>query len=284
MASFSVSTIARVYRITGPQSVERLEPLLTSFESIGPWHKADQAEYDLQLDFVWETTCEMTWREKHNAARILNKLHNTHILESKSNLAFLQRLISRPMIETYVAASSSHVLRWAQRRWTRPEMMTGALQSATKYEEDWWVVKASNGNGGKDIWFMTTENFDEMCTELPQNTEYVIQKYVKNPMLYHGKKKFHFRCYSTIHADGSAMVYEKAFILTAGFDYDTDTLDPCKHITNLSVNKRFANHPGQIPCHVSVDYPAVNQHILLIVSLHDFIHAIIYSGFGTVIR
>jgi hypothetical protein len=61
-----------------------------------------------------------------------------------------------------------------------------------------------------------------------------------------------------MHANGSARVYEKGFVLTAGFDYDTSDLDIRKHITNLSVNKRLPGHPGQISCHISKEYPCVS--------------------------
>lgn len=55
----------------------------------------------------------------------------------------------------------------------------------------------------------------------------------------------------------SALVYQKAFILTAGMDFNYSDQDPRRHVTNLSVNKRFANHPGQIPCDLIQEYPQV---------------------------
>ena len=75
-------------------------------------------------------------------------------------------------------------------------------------------------------------------------------------MLFRGKK-FHFRCYSTISATGMAMVYQKAFILSASLDFDYNDDDVRKHVTNLSVNKRFVGHPGQVPCHLPEEYPEV---------------------------
>ena len=33
---------------------------------------------------------------------------------------------------------------------------------------DWWVVKASAGNGGKDIWVMARHNFNTVLAELPK--------------------------------------------------------------------------------------------------------------------
>ena len=94
--------VKRWYRITGKQSIERLEPLLHNrFTHLGPWGSVDEGSQqdsdgeDKCLDLVWETTCEQTWRTRHNLATVLNRLHNTQILEDKSNLAFLQQKISR---------------------------------------------------------------------------------------------------------------------------------------------------------------------------------------------
>ena len=48
------------YRITGPQSIERLEPLLSSLSSSLIWKPIDDS--DNTISFVWETTCEKNWR------------------------------------------------------------------------------------------------------------------------------------------------------------------------------------------------------------------------------
>eukprot|EP01034_Spumella_vulgaris_P021945 gene21945-28025_t len=61
--------------------------------------------------------------------------------------------------------------------------------------------------------------------------------------------------------DMSALVYQKAFVLTAGLDFDYADEDQRKHVTNLSVNKRFANHPGQIPVDLVQTYPEIYRKI-----------------------
>ncbi len=65
--------------------------------------------------------------------------------------------------------------------------------------------------------------------------------------------------------DFRGFVYEKAFILTSGIKYEvpstSDALvadDMRRYITNLSVNKHFTGHPGQIPCHLTQEYPIVS--------------------------
>lgn len=239
-----------LYRITGKQSIERLDPLVANVvTNCSAWNK--DVDLNRPLDFVWETTCEKELREYHNVAKVTNKLHNSQIIESKSSLAYLQLLVDYPMLETRVAYSSAEVEAWAKKRWP----MEAVPQCETE-DRDWWVVKASKGNGGRDVWVFNRSNHEKVVTELPANEEYVIQRYVNNPLLFRGKK-FHFRCYSVMTAGGAALVYRNAFILSAGLDFDYKDDDMRKHVTNLSVNKRFAGHPGQVPCNLQTEYPEV---------------------------
>ena len=88
-------------------------------------------------------------------------------------------------------------------------------------------------------------------------------------MLWRGKK-FHFRCYSLLQADMSTFIYQKAYILSAGLDYDINDEDSRKHISNLSVNKRIPGHPGQVPCDLLLEFPEVRRTILYYTVLLHF--------------
>jgi hypothetical protein len=55
----------------------------------------------------------------------------------------------------------------------------------------------------------------------------------------------------------SAYVYQKAYILTAGEDYDPTAQSLNVHITNLSINKHYDNHPGQVPINLASEAPQV---------------------------
>lgn len=248
MSVFCAETVPKVYRITGPQSIERLEPLVARLDD-GSWRAFD-ASNDGIVDLVWETTCEKTMKCYHDTAKVLNKLHNCQIIESKSNLAYLQRRMKRATLTTYIALGAKGVERFCQ-RWL--------VESDSN---DWWAVKVSNGNGGRDVWIMNSNNYKGVLNELPEHEELVIQKYVQKPLLFRGTKKFHFRCYSVLFATlRDSLLYQNCFILTAGLDFDTQTTDLRKHVTNLSINKRFPNHPGQVPCHLPSEYPSVYAQI-----------------------
>jgi len=82
-----------------------------------------------EFDFIWETTCEKLLRSHQKTTMVVNKLHNCHILESKSNLAFLQLLIKEEnlkipnsalhidLLGTFIALSSKEVLQWFTALW-----------------------------------------------------------------------------------------------------------------------------------------------------------------------
>jgi hypothetical protein len=162
-------------RVTGKQSVERLEPLIASVVPATTFCDATvlRSGKILKLDFVWETTCEKDLKQFHQNATILNRLHNSHIIESKASFAYLQLIIQCPMLETRVAVSAREVAGWAERRWGTPQISDVDENTS---ERDWWVVKASKGNGGRDIWVFNPQNFREVIPQLPVEEEYVIQK------------------------------------------------------------------------------------------------------------
>lgn len=184
-----------VYRITGKQSIERLEPLIYSLFKTNQYSKEKKLIpisyekytqitncYSLdnqhnKIDFVWETTCEKVNKTLHQSAQILNKLHNSSIIESKSYLAFLQLLIpTHNMLETYVAMNAIEVANWISNRWNNNQLYVDDKEQTDRIVEmDWWVVKASKGNGGRDVWILNKQNYSSIIPQLC-NDEYVIQR------------------------------------------------------------------------------------------------------------
>jgi len=263
--------------------VERLEPLI---HKQGTWTRVSHPpSASTSIDFVWETYCEKVWREAHNNAVVLNRLHNSLVLEDKSNFAFLQLRMSCPRLESYIALSRTALLSWCRERYREQQspavtdtdvindMDTSSLSNESYLGEphnwavspqpvgitgEWWAVKASKGNGGKDVWVLHKDNFETLVSSLPKDEEYVMQRYVDRPLLWNGYK-FHFRCYAAMTANQIAYVYEKCFILCAGLQYTAAGAgtDDRVHLTNLSINKALPGHPGQVPCWLSRECPPI---------------------------
>jgi len=228
----------------------------------------------LMLDFVWETTCEKSFKYYHKHSRVLNKLHNSSIIESKASLAYLQLLFNDNdntidsrnhvndhhqhvhVLPTYVASCLSEVKYWASNRWgtittSLPSPSTIASSSSSSIsmqtstsslkiddkttvnnkdcddltismdtnnahfinknvgnddgiiqdddhnhvvddvlkqdhvddedhdddnDYDWWVLKASKSNGGREVWVCNRSNYQKVMNQLIDDDEYIVQK------------------------------------------------------------------------------------------------------------
>jgi hypothetical protein len=67
------------YRITGPHSVARLDPLVLELGGFEKCSEDLDLDSESSLDFVWETYCEKAWKKTHDGAKVLNRLHNTQV-------------------------------------------------------------------------------------------------------------------------------------------------------------------------------------------------------------
>mmetsp|Transcript_30998 Transcript_30998/g.40931 ORF Transcript_30998/g.40931 Transcript_30998/m.40931 type:complete len:430 (+) Transcript_30998:74-1363(+) len=241
----------RLFRITGEASIRRITPVLlkTGKAKAIVWKEAkDQNE---KIDFVWETTVSMIWKDAHREAAVLNRLHNSYILEDKGNMALLQQRMKCQTLETYIMPDRCSVAHWVRKRWA------SGVEKISTIEFDWWMVKASKGNGGADIWVLHQDNYNEVLDKIAEDEELVVQKYIKDPLLYKGRK-FHFRCYTLLSSNMQPYFYEMAYILAATEQYRLqDPSNELIHISNMAVNKHMEGYPGQIPCHLPKEYPEV---------------------------
>lgn len=167
---------AVLYRITGPQSIERLDPLLKSIEGL-KWTRTNGSTSSLH--FVWETSCKKTERNQHAESVVYNRLHNSQIIEDKSNLAFLQVQMAiadaSVVLETYVTRDLAGVANWFGSRWgqlgeeTKDTIRSLSSNPSVSCNGDWWIVKASKGNGGRDVWVVHPDNSSDVLSQLPPN-------------------------------------------------------------------------------------------------------------------
>ena len=69
------------FRLTGPQTVERLTPLMPLIDPSVSWTLIESVPATASggdvIDFVWETYVEKVFKAHHDGARVLNRLHNT---------------------------------------------------------------------------------------------------------------------------------------------------------------------------------------------------------------
>jgi len=216
------------------------------------WRETQNLNDNEKMIFVWETTVTSEWKEAHRDAIILNRLHNSQIFEDKGNMAILQARMNLPVLQTFILNDLESLKRWARQRWKSCEQA-----QSLRVNDDWWIAKASKGNGGADIWVIQQENFEDVLKKLPKSDEFVVQRYICSPLLFKGRK-FHFRCYAILTGNLQPYLYEMAYILAASQQYSLkDPDDELIHISNMAVNKHTKDYPGQIPCCLPKEYPDI---------------------------
>lgn len=111
-----------------------------------------------------------------------------------------------------------------------------SLENAMDKDTSPWIVKLSMGKRGLGVKVLTSKK------EIPNEQEYVAQKYIANPFLVNGRK-FHLRLYLVITnmQPLRALVHKEGLVLFAASNYssETDTYqDLSIHLTNAAVADR----------------------------------------------
>jgi hypothetical protein len=94
-----------------------------------------------------------------------------------------------PTLTTFLALNTYEVEYWANILWCEQCKLDNSKQNRNKNdslftEDDWWAVKASKGNGGRDVWIMNKKNYKQIISQIPTKDEYVIQRFENNLVFY----------------------------------------------------------------------------------------------------
>lgn len=135
------------------------------------------------------------------------------ILEDKANMAFLQLRMHTPTLDTIIGPNADSVVQWCLDRWTTAMIQPQATQRSNEecnqfqtmnlsaesflsephqwsipFQDmsdedisamdltDWWALKASKGNGGKDVWVINRHNYASVLAAVPPKDEYILQR------------------------------------------------------------------------------------------------------------
>jgi hypothetical protein len=79
-----------------------------------------------------------------------------------------------PVLETYIADNINDVKFWLESRWKISS--NNSFIDNIEYENDWWTVKASKGNGGRDVWIINKSNYEVILKQISNTEQYVLQK------------------------------------------------------------------------------------------------------------
>lgn len=61
-------------------------------------------------------------------------------------------------------------------KWSIPFKDFSEADLAAMDLSDWWALKASKGNGGRDVWVVNRHNYDKVLATVPLKDEYILQR------------------------------------------------------------------------------------------------------------
>lgn len=111
-----------------------------------------------------------------------------------------------------------------------------------KYSSWVWILKPSIANKGVDISVLKSwDKILDVLESTPDMREWVLQKYITNPLLFDGYK-FHLRVYVLCVGALRVFVYNNILMLLAAHRYEPDDLDDIyKHLTNTARSSETIN-------------------------------------------
>ncbi|KAK9814231.1 hypothetical protein WJX72_002606 [[Myrmecia] bisecta] len=106
-----------------------------------------------------------------------------------------------------------------------------------------WIVKPSGRNRGNGIEVMDSlEAVEKHLKNARNGSQWVVQKYIENPMLV-GGRKFDIRAYALMTPEGKILMYNNSYVRTSSTPFSLDNLaDRSVHLTNDAVQKHIDNY------------------------------------------
>ena len=120
------------------------------------------------------------------------------------------------------------------------------------FNDNIWIIKPANSFARKGITILKKyDSLLEWINKFPKFNDWIIQKYVDNPLLFN-KKKFHIRFYCLAIKDKDifkAYMYKDGFFYLSNLPYDKNDLNLDRHLT------------GAKYCFVHQIYPDLKNYI-----------------------
>ena len=89
--------------------------------------------------------------------------------------------------------------------------------------------------------FRSLSNITHFLSMKPHNSQWVVQKYVEKPLLYH-KRKFDIRVWVLITQKNEVFFYKHGYMRTSSSSYDTKEQNNYVHLTNNCLQQHGDNY------------------------------------------
>jgi len=114
-------------------------------------------------------------------------------------------------------------------------------------EQNLWLLKPANMNQGRGIEII--RNIRELRASMsakPAHSQWVLQKYIEKPMLYH-ERKFDIRVWALVNDSCDVFLYKDGYIRTSSEKYSLDSGLNYVHLTNNCLQVHGENYSKHEP-------------------------------------
>lgn len=171
--------------------------------------------------------------------RIINHYPNPDCITNKANLT---RNLKESVFSSNEFYKESHIINLSKQKVNIESYMEKLLKIIDEnLEEGVWITKPSDLYEGKNIKVHKDKEtlkqyFKNINLEKENEEEYIIQKYVENPMLYDGRK-FDIRVHVLLDKDFNIYIHDFLFVKLSSNKYDNDYNNQITQITNYNIQK-----------------------------------------------
>ena len=128
-----------------------------------------------------------------------------------------------------------------------------AAREADAADKNIWIVKPSDGAKGERIEVM--QSLEEInahlaaaAADVDSKSGWVVQRYLDNPLLLRGNRKFDLRCWVLLDPDYKVHLYKEAVLRTGAVAYDlSDLSDKFVHLTNHCIAETHPDFGERLP-------------------------------------
>lgn len=161
------------------------------------------------------------------------KVHEAYKLVTTEETKFFGRALTRLLYKTKLRNAAEEILT----RW--PDRAIDGFKNV-------WIVKPSLSNRGEGI-FVSNERQKILDYINQDERDYVIQKYIENPLLIYDSK-FDIRFYFVISIDRRffrGWAHPSCHIKLASQAFDLNCYDEAIHVTNITVQKKYTQRTSE---------------------------------------
>lgn len=125
-----------------------------------------------------------------------------------------------------------------------------------------WIAKSAAGAKGEGI--RISDKVEDLIAFIDTQTQgFIVQKYIENPFLLEGNRKFDIRCWVLLDSHYNIYYFKEGVLRTASESYKPENYDDVtSHLTNHNLQKQLSPNFGEYECGNELFFDDFNRYLI----------------------